>query len=47
MIKTQANEEESYFPKVNYATSVFYPEKSGLSIQEKEQRIKNGKKFNC
>ena len=42
VMKTQANEEESYFPKVNYATSKFYPEKSGLSIQEKEQRIKNG-----
>ena len=42
VMKTQANEEESYFPKVNYATSKFYPEKSGLSIQEKQKGIKNG-----
>ena len=42
VMKTQANEEESYFPKVNYATSKFYPEKSGLSIQEKQQKVKKG-----
>ena len=42
VMKTQANEEESYFPKVNFATSKFYPGKSGLLIQEKQKGIKNG-----
>ena len=42
VMKTQANEEESYFPKVTHPISKFYPEKSGLSIKEKQQRMKNG-----
>ena len=46
-MKKQANEEESYFPKVTYPISKFDQEKSGLSIQEKQQTIKHGQKFNC
>ena len=42
VMKTQANEEESYFPKVTYPISKFDQDKSGLSLKEKQQRIKNG-----
>ena len=44
VMKTQANEEESYFPKVNYPISMFSQEKPHKNNwnQEKEQRIKNG-----